>query len=120
MPFTMKYIEDEGYLLLEHHGDVSPEEVREARTALLARDNPGRVLIDWRDASGVPPAADFYFIINETRVARPTRNKCALLTPEASKSMAEFVENACRNRGFPIQAFTDRAAALRWLMDDER
>jgi hypothetical protein len=114
---------EESYVLLEHHGDVSPEEIRAARTALLetlVHDNFGRVLIDWRAASDVPQVADFYFILSETRITLAVRGKCALLTPESSKSVAEFVETAGRNRGFRINAFTSREAAIAWLFTDDK
>jgi hypothetical protein len=122
MAFTLKVLAEEGYLLLEHSGDVSPDEIRAARSALLdtqAREKLGRVLIDWSAASGLPPAADFYFIISETRVTLDFRGKCAVLTPESSKSAAEFVETVGRNFGFCINAFTSRAAAIEWLFADD-
>ncbi|HEY5567509.1 MAG TPA: hypothetical protein VIM81_09735 [Gammaproteobacteria bacterium] len=118
MPFMLKVLAEEGYVLLEHHGHVPSDEVREARAALLdaaGREKFGRVLIDWSAASGVPPVADFYFILSETRITLDVRGKCALLTPESSRSVADFVETAGRNRGFRIKAFTSREAAIEWL-----
>jgi hypothetical protein len=123
MPFRLSTVAAEGYLLLEHHGDVSTDEVRDAREAVLgelARSNPGRVLVDCREASAIPQAADFYYLlVHEATVTPNLRSKVALLAAESSESVVKFVENVAHNRGLHVKAFTSRDGALKWLFDDD-
>jgi hypothetical protein len=118
LPYTIQAVPDHGYLLVEHRGEVTPDEIRDVRSAvadLMNAGNPRRLLIDWRSATRVPAAVDFYFIVDETRPARRERAKCAILSSRAEGELAGFVENVGRNRGLRLKAFTSRESALEWL-----
>lgn len=117
MPFTLTIRADEGYVLVEHEGKVTADEVREARNAMLAalaEQKIERLLVDWRRATAFPQTADFYFVVNETK--RVSANaRCAIVHSQDSGGLAQFVENAARNRGLRVHAFPSPEQALAWL-----
>jgi hypothetical protein len=118
VPYTLKVLAEEGYVLLEHEGKVTVDEAREARDALLpllAEHNLRRLLIDWRRASAFPQTAEFYFFVTESSASEP-RIKCALVHSAESGGLAQFVENVARNRGISLNAFASRDQAVQWLL----
>ncbi len=121
MPFSVRYLEEEGIVETVHSGAVTPAEQRKAweETGSVAGEHGcRRFLIDLR-AQG--PAASPVDMVEAAALlaALPpgTIERQALLLPprERGASDVEFFETACRNRGLNVRVFSDRDEALEWL-----
>ena len=110
------------FIEARYHGRVTAEQLNEAATQIVAYLDclaPLRLLADCTDLRGGHSVVDLYYTADW--IARDPRLRDlreAVLMPSAGPQVhdGEFWANACGNRGINVRVFTDRAAALAWLL----
>lgn len=94
--------------------DGELDEIHDWLESLTAGPGPRDMLIDTRDASRLPTAADFLLAI-ERAGRTPVCGQTAIVMPVRFREQAEFIDSACRNRGMRVRVFYDPETALAWL-----
>ncbi len=113
----------EGVIESVYAGDVRREEQeRSARAAIQLAQDSG-VFRFFTDLSGMtrgPTPGELVQVIDAfEHLGLPRTLREALVLPPGSMTAADvqFYEDACRNRGWNMRIFPDRARALAWLAD---
>ena len=121
MPYRIELKQDQGYILVEHFGEVNGEEVDDIRTevfGLVARSGISRVLVDARKISNdLSVTESFNITLGHVNVQTPfpKPRACLLVRPDQFEN-GQFIETVAENRGLPIKSFTDLDAGLEWLL----
>jgi hypothetical protein len=118
---SCRIMESEGYIESVFAGMVRPDELE--WTVLLAVDlakQSGffRFYSDLTDLAGGHSAGDLFALIarlEQLGLPRTLREAIVMSGPAVAAKEVQFYEDACRNRGWNIRIFPDRAAALAWL-----
>jgi hypothetical protein len=125
MPWEARYLAQERLVETVYSGVIGARELRDAveATARLGVENrAARFLGDLSGLQSGHSIVDLSEVVGRLEALGITRNmREALLvpgpaTPDAVER-ARFYETACRNRGWNIRIFTERAAALAWLAE---
>ena len=123
MPWKFEFTDNDKLLTVKYLGDFAAEELRAATleivNALVAKQTL-RLLLDCYDAHfDVPTVAVYQLpeLYDQIGVSRQVR--CAVVLPKDGyrKEIFEFYEDVCRNRGYFVQLFPEKAPALAWLRD---
>ena len=122
MPYTLELDRDLGVLDLRYHGTVSAAQRLEAWTKaapMLQASGVRRILIDLTDASAAhEPLQNLReFVGRITREPLLLASRTAFVAP-AVHPANHLVEMLADARRYPFSRFTDRAAALDWLLGD--
>ncbi|SMF95947.1 hypothetical protein SAMN02949497_3325 [Methylomagnum ishizawai] len=122
--WRVTYHSDNGVVEAVFGGELTPDELRTAVEATLeaARRHANfLVLADCLELRGGHSLFDLYALVDFLEASGiPPNFKEALLMPGAGREWfegVEFWETACLNRGLAVRIFSDRAAALAWLLE---
>ncbi len=127
MPWRYEHNETSGIVEVFYTGNITAQDLRQSTSELIQlekRDGLNRFLVD---ASAMSLDADTSLIDILALPARQyldeeaDRQGCvAVFAPEESNAIdaVRFYETACKNRGWLVQQFPAREAALRWLMQE--
>jgi hypothetical protein len=123
MPSNVKLNEDLGLIETIYSGCLTDDDVKDAATKALSmvpQGVPGRFLVDLSEVEDLKLTTLEIHSLPKRWVSlqADTRNKSAVLTPEAEPVMsaARFYETTCRNHGWNVRAFTQRQDAIDWLL----
>ena len=125
MPWTVHVNSEFGYIQTVYRGVITVKEVKESTSEALAHaadDRPHLFLTDVVEADSALSAVDICAIPNQwTELKAHPANKLALLVPAQGKMWydAQFYEDVCVNRGWNVKVFTQRSAAINWLIGEE-
>jgi hypothetical protein len=114
-------MKSEGYVDSVYAGVVPPDELeRTVRTAVdLARQSGiFRFYTDVSGLTGGHSVGDLFAVIGMLEglgLPRTLREAIVMSGTVQRAQEVQFYEDACRNRGWNIRIFPDRAAALAWL-----
>lgn len=123
MPWNLEFTDNGKLLTVKYRGDFVAEELRAATLdivkALVVKQTL-RLLLDCHDAHFDVPTVSVYQLpelYDQMGVSRQVR--CAVVLPKDGykKELFDFYEDVCRNRGYFVQLFPERSAALAWLRD---
>lgn len=118
MPFVLSAPKDADYVQLDWHGDVSEAEMETARiqsVRFALEHGLQKLLIDVTDVSPRPSTAGLFITTLDHVENGSTVLHTALLARPDQDIDARFVRNVASNHAYPLEAFSDRAAAHRWL-----
>jgi hypothetical protein len=121
MPIRCSVLEPERVIELTYAGTVGPEDLQAMLVAAVetgTRTSILRFLADLTGMSGGHSAGDLFEVVQAMeRMGVPRTMREAIVPRPGSISVADarFFEDACRNRGFDVRIFPDRATALAWL-----
>lgn len=122
MPFSLHFDAPTGVATVTYAGIVPPEELLAALLAcrdLIAERKSTRVLADCRTMSGGHSMVDVYLLFERYKsLGLPLGLREAVLLPElpAQQDNVRFYEDVGCNRGFNVRLFSDRTAAIEWLL----
>lgn len=122
MPWQVKRNEELGFIEVAYTGSVTINEVQEATTEALSLATgigPHFFLADLSDALSRLSVRDIYAMPEQWEAARATRsNRLACVVPQGAVPAEDlrFYENVTHNRGWKVQVFEARAAAVNWLV----
>jgi hypothetical protein len=114
-------MQSEGYVDSVYAGVVRPDELERAvRTAVELARQSGifRFYTDVSGLTGGHSVGDLFAMIGmleELGLPRTLREAIVMSGTVQLALEVQFYEDACRNRGWNIRIFPDRAAALAWL-----
>ncbi|MCL4836864.1 MAG: hypothetical protein KJ058_02720 [Thermoanaerobaculia bacterium] len=120
MPTVIHLSDDGTYVELVRRGEISRQSVlaENLQAHALGRAHGVRsYLVDHTEARSVDSLVDQYdFAYHDMREAEGLDQgaRIAVLITAGDRSH-DFIETVCRNAGFDVQLFTDRAAAVRFL-----
>ena len=107
---------------LTYTGDITKRELRESASECIAlEENKGliRFLVDTTEMLSVSSLMDVYDLpVNQYVEENADRlGRVALIPPKSSrvKEAVRFYETVCQNRGWMVQVFEERHAAVEWL-----
>ncbi len=122
MPWSYDIDPDQQIVAVVYTGDVTKRELGESASEFIALEhNKGlnRFLIDTTEMKSVSSLMDVYDLpVNQYVEENADRlGRVALIPPKASraKEAVRFYETVCQNRGFMVQVFDKRNAAMEWL-----
>lgn len=119
MPTSCRFIDQ--VIECTYEGMVSPDELFQvARQAvdLHATSRVDRFLADLTRLGGGHSPSDLLGVVDllESSGLPRTLREAMVVSPSTASAMdVQFYEDACRNRGWNVRIFVDRAAALEWL-----
>jgi|WetSurMetagenome_2_1015567.scaffolds.fasta_scaffold09043_5 hypothetical protein len=124
MPYTVKPIDEGQYMLAEHSGHVTFDELKEgqARTNELLRQRRWRkVFIDTTGMKNDLSTLEIYCMTVSHREVFPIGVALGLLLSqtEERKQGGRFIENIAINRSLNLRVFFDCDQAKAWLTRDE-
>ena len=103
-------------------GETTDRDLRDSTSAFISLEKEkgvNRFLVDATEMKLAFSLADIYDLPTKQYVdQKADRQGCvAVILPNSreSKQAVRFYENVCRNRGWMVQAFSDREAAKAWL-----
>jgi hypothetical protein len=114
-------MQSEGYVESVYAGVVRPDELE--RAVLLAVDlarqsGVFRFYTDLTNLTGGHSVGDLFAliaVIEQLGLPRTLREAIVMSGSALAAQDVQFYEDACRNRGWNIRIFPDRADALTWL-----
>ena len=118
MSIDLRYKERPGYLFVEIYGQWTEAAVKQAIEDLRDEANKRdfiRIFLDLREL--LPPAREITrFLTGEhaAKIWRPPFKVAAIAKPER---INKFTENVAVNRGATFAVFSEKAAALEWLLE---
>jgi hypothetical protein len=121
LPTTIRFLEPERVIESLYSGVVVGSDFDGAvdEAIRLARHHGRFVFLsDLTDLARGPSPGDLFAMVQMLEARDlPRTLREALVVPHASpeKADVQFYEDACRNRGWDIRLFPDRASALTWL-----
>lgn len=124
MPNEITYLDDLGTVVITYVGQAPPAEVhdaiKQAYDMALERKSK-RFLVDCTQMEpGGGSITDIYELVNLFEQFPNIRQyKDAIILPPIPAGIDDlkFFETAARNRGFSVRVFTDRQAAIDWLLE---
>ncbi len=124
MPIRCGVLEVERVVELVYAGTVTPEELQAmllAAAETARRTSILRFLADLTGMSGGHSAGDLFAVVQAMEQLGVPRTMREAIVPRPGSlpdADARFFEDACRNRGFDVRIFPDRASALAWLQEN--
>lgn len=124
MPWTVTFHADRQFVELSYAGTVPPADLQASIVRTLQvclENNCGNLLSDCSALEGGHSVVDLYdaatAVTAEHGVER-LREALVLPTAISARDAAQFWETAAMNRGLQVQLFTNRDAAMAWLLAD--
>jgi hypothetical protein len=114
-------LEPERVIELSYAGKVGPDDLQAMLRAAVetgTRTSILRYLADLTEMSGGHSAGDLFAVVQameQMGIPRTMREAIVPRPGSIPEADARFFEDACRNRGFDVRIFPDRASALAWL-----
>ena len=121
MPYRIEIINDPGYILVDQYGQVDVEEIEIIRRDVfkyVVEHGLAKIAVDVSKLTNEYTISEFFNITVENiehNTPFPKPRVCLIVRHDQEEN-ARFVENVGVNRGMPIKYFTDKEAALKWLM----
>lgn len=118
MPVRVEAKICDGYMLVEHSGDMTPAEMVAARRdvmPLMQEHGIANVLVDVRRVTNQPSVGDTYAAVEEHAGERTVRPRAAVVGREDQAEDLQFIENVGVNRGMSLRSFTSFDDAIAWL-----
>lgn len=121
MPYKIEIISDPGYILVDQSGQADVDEMDVIRRDVFEHVRKYgllKVAVDVRKLTNEFTISEFFNITvdnveHKTEFPKP---RVCLIVRQDQEENARFVENVGVNRGLPIKYFTDKEAALKWLL----
>lgn len=123
MSIRCNVLEVERVVELAYSGTVGPDDLQAmllAAAETSRRTSILRFLADLTDMSGGHSAGDLFAVVQAMEQMGVPRTMREAIVPRPGSipdADARFFEDACRNRGFDVRIFPDRASALAWLRE---
>lgn len=118
MPYKIEVYPEDGYISLEHEGNIMLDEINEARTEVIEQMMEHQIpngLISVLGVSNRLSTFEAYFVTEaHGKVKHPAMRGAILARPDQMTDV-KFMETVARNRGMNIRAFDNRDEALAWL-----
>ena len=121
MPYRIEIINNPGYILVDQYGYVDVGEMDVIRREVFKQvEEHGlpKIAVDVSKMTNEYTISEFFNITVENiehKTDFPKPRVCLIVRQDQEEN-ARFVENVGVNRGMPIKYFTDREAALKWLL----
>ena len=118
MPYRIEAFPDEGYILLEHYGEISVAEVDAARLDVMeqvVKHAMTAILVSVIGVTNKLSTFDAFYVTESHGKIKHPNMRGALLARSDQMADAKFMETVARNRGMNIWAFADKEEALAWL-----
>ena len=121
MPYKIEIVSDPGYILVNQSGNVDVGEMENIRKAVfkqVVEHGLSKVAVDVSNMTNEYTISEFFNITVENAAHKtdfPKPRVCLIVRKDQEEN-ARFVENVGVNRGMPIKYFTDKEAALEWLL----
>jgi hypothetical protein len=120
VPYRIEAIRDEGYILVVHHGELTVDELEDARQKVLelgVEQRLSRVLVDVRGVINTLSISDHFFVTEGHAKLGSHRPRAALIARPDQRDDMRFIETVAVNRGMPLKAFSTKEDALEWLLE---
>ena len=119
MTYEVEYVDDAGYVSGTLTGDLEQDELNAARgemNALLMSNKCKRLLVDATDVLHMQSVfSDFEFTAEHQTELPLGTSHAVVVQPEHMEHM-QFVEDVAQNRSVNLRLFTDKSAAIDWLL----
>lgn len=121
MPISLRYHEDHDVLEMTFDGCLDARELEASVKEALAvsrRSGTRRLLADCAGLESGPSVVDLYYLAALAATEGPEGWKDAIVrprNPDAARDVA-FWESTALNRGIDAKVFTEREAAMQWLL----
>jgi hypothetical protein len=124
MPYTLKPIDGDQYVLAEHSGYVTVAELKEGRSKaieLLRKRKWRKVLFDTTGMQNDLSTLDIFCLTVSHREAFHPQVKLGLLLSQTAERKAggRFIENVAVNRSINLRVFFNCKQAKAWLTRDD-
>lgn len=120
MQYTVSKSEDESYIILKYHGDITREiafKAAEDSHALGRVHGINRFLVDGTEAKNIESILNNYkFAYDDVQQADIDSSACVALLVRPDDKSHDFVETSLRNAGFDVTLFRDRDEAINHLL----
>jgi len=123
IPHTVKHDRRTGIAELAFHGPITRHDLRASTAECAGLQRKAGVRRFLIDANGWEVTASFFDLValpEEQYVDEgfDPLSRIAVILPTSPKAVeaAQFYRTACANRGWNVQTFAGREAALEWLM----
>jgi hypothetical protein len=120
MAYTMEVNTDGGFLDVRHFGTTDADESIETGQAALQLAMDRKLLKVCVDVTGIAGRTSMIDLYKSTKFHAENariRPKAAIYGRPDQLPELNFIETVGQNRGMHIKVFTDRAAALSWLLE---
>lgn len=120
MAFKIKVNTEEDYILVEHFGETDLDEniqVGEKALQVAIKNQIMNILVDVTGITGTVSIIDLFTSTKHHAETAKVRPSTAIYGRQDQKRELEFLETVGVNRGMPIKTFSDRNAALKWLLN---
>lgn len=124
MPWSVKYDAELGIVCIVNSGRITIDEFKEGAFEIIAQARKHRtnlVLIDDSKLEITVSTNDIFKMPQFYEDAKAYRgSRWALIQPPEGPALKElkFYETVCRNRGWLVKLFSDRQAAVDWLLNE--
>lgn len=123
MKWTMAFDPADGVLHVQVTGTLEPPEVdlmRNEGIRHIRREGCRRCLLDLTHIDGSHLSVlDLYSRpASYSQLGVPQSFRMAMVVPDRYQEAVGFYETVCRNNGYAVTQFGDRASALAWLRTD--
>jgi hypothetical protein len=121
MPIDVEVDRKHGWVTITHRGAADTMEMKAAQAkalALLLEKKLRRVLLDVSGTSVDPSLTSLFDAASNVGTNPASTAIAALLVRADQAENARFVETVATNRGVSMRTFTDRDAAMKWLMEN--
>jgi hypothetical protein len=122
MPYTVRHHPDSGLIETHWTGVVTATDLRASTSECIALQKQTGITRFVVDITQVEPSAspvDLFALPDKQyrEESLDSASRIAIVAPlnPKARNNATFYETACRNRGWNVQTFEDRAGALAWL-----
>lgn len=122
MPYTIKYLEDKGIVVIQNIGRISPEDFEKQSIEALElgrKKNTSLYLADSTQVAGGTTTIELLdFPDMYERIGVSKTIKLAIVIPENSiaQKNIKFLETVCLNRGWQVRIFEKNDEAVGWLL----
>ncbi len=122
MPWSYEVDPVQHIVKVAYTGDVTKHELRESASECIAMEEKkglNRFLVDTTEMKSVSSLMDLYDLPANQYVEENADRlgRVALVPPKSPKAReaVRFYETVCQNRGWMVQVFEKRHAAIEWL-----
>jgi hypothetical protein len=121
MPYTLGLDSTAGYIEINVVGELTDTEAKDVTSKAISsakQTGTAKFLLDFSRAYAVPSFFDLLELTEQYEKEKARRRWPAAFVLPASgeaRRAGEFYVLACKNRGWYVEAFSDRPSAIDWL-----